>query len=198
MDNNSSGNATNVGLGATANATYQLGFHFSNTTGLQQQDAKLADGPSIGSVDVSKDSAQVFETTALAIKGHDQGTYYGSVQWGWRTDAAGSHTKIPFRVVSEGVPSSTYLKAAGMWNTTKSSNGADTVDLPLADVKLINNVSGVNIGLGPMYTHLPFGTRVVEEPAFVSMTQTRIRVVDGPFIGEVGFVNNSDLSDERT
>lgn len=201
MDNNSTSNPTRVGLGSrdsNANATYQLGFHYRNKSGLQKQDARLADGPSIGSVDVSKNSAQIFETAALALKGHDQGTYFGSVQWGWRTDASGNHTKIPFRVVSEGVPSSTFLKAAEKWNTSKSSSNAATLDLPLVDVKVISNVAGVQFGLGPVYTTLPFGTRVRALPTFVSMTETMIEVVDGPFIGETGVVNNSDLSDERS
>lgn len=89
------------------------------------------------------------------------------------------------------------MKAAQVWNTSKSSAGKDTIDLPIVDVKLISNVAGVNIGLGPMFTHLPFGTRVQELPTFVSMVDTAIRVIDGPFIGETGTVLNSDLSDER-
>lgn len=163
----------------------------------KKQDAILKDNPSIGSVDVSKSSAQIFETAALAIKGNQKGTYYGSVQWGWQTDAAGNHSKLPFNVISQGVPTSTFMKSAEIWNASKSASGEDTLDLPIVDVKVISNPAGVNIGLGPVYTNLPMGTRVVEMPGFPSMTETYIRVVDGPYTGETGKVNNSDYRDER-
>ena len=35
------------------------------------------------------DSRHIFETTAVATKGKQSDTYYGSVRWGWRTDAKG-------------------------------------------------------------------------------------------------------------
>ena len=96
LDNNTTSKATKVGLSRldpNANATYQLGYNYKDSSNaLKNKAAILADGPSIGSVDVSKNSAQYFETTALAIKGNQQGTYYGSVQWGWETDNAGNHT----------------------------------------------------------------------------------------------------------
>ena len=58
--------------------------------------------------------------TALAIKGAQAGTYYGSVRWGWRTDAAGAHTKVDLAKVTEGIPSSTFLKAGAIWNASKT------------------------------------------------------------------------------
>src|SRR5690606_39791466 len=76
--------------------------------------------PTRRSSDLTK---QIFETTALAIKGAQAGTYYGSIQWGWKTDNAGTHTKIPFQAVSEGVPSSSFLKAAELWNASTDSTG---------------------------------------------------------------------------
>ena len=51
-----------------------------------------------------KNSRQIFETTALATKGAQAGTYYGSVRWGWRTDAAGAYTKLPLEKVARGDP----------------------------------------------------------------------------------------------
>lgn len=47
----------------------QYGYRYSSGATLNEQEAKLKDGPSIGSVDVSKNSTQVFETSALALKG---------------------------------------------------------------------------------------------------------------------------------
>jgi hypothetical protein len=176
----------------------QHGYHYTDPVSktLKEQDAKLIDTPSIGSVDMSKDSSQIFETAAIATKGVQAGTFLGSVKWGWNTDAAGNHTKVDFKVVSEGVPSSTFLKAGEIWNATKSSTGADTVDLPLPDVKIISNAAGVDIQGGKI--HLGPGARVIDLGALVSMTHKMIRVVDGPFVNEVGWVPNADVSDERS
>ncbi|MCP4366860.1 MAG: DUF4157 domain-containing protein [Deltaproteobacteria bacterium] len=192
MDNNPSGGALRLGV----NATYQLGYHYKSGKTLKKQNAMLFDGPTRSGA--AKDSRHIFETTALAIKGTQSGAYYGSVRWGWRTDSKSNFTKIPLQVVSQGVPSSTFMKAAEIWNASKTSTGSNTVDLPIKDVKLISNFAGVDIGLGPVYIHLPKGTRVVEMPGFPSMTETYIRVVDGPYTGKTGKVPNSDLVDERS
>lgn len=64
------------------------GFHFTDGSGaLKQQDALLNDDTGLNNGATS--SAQIYETTALAIKGNQKDSYYGSVEWGWRTDAAG-------------------------------------------------------------------------------------------------------------
>lgn len=174
------------------------GWHYTDSANrLQEHDAKLIDAPAIGSVDVRKNSSQVFETAAVATRGKQAGTYYGSVQWGWQTDATGNHTLLPFRVISQGAPSSTFFKAAQIWNAGTSATGAATVDLPIVDVKLISNPAGVSIASGTGTTLLPRGTRVQEIPTRVSLTHTMIRVVDGPFVGQTGWVPNGDLSDER-
>ncbi len=195
VDNNSTANPLQLGVTGGGNATYQLGYRYKSGGSWISKDAMLFDGPTMGNV--AKNSRQIFETTALAIKGSQVNTYYGSVQWGWRTDAAGNFSKVSFQVVSQGVPSSSFMKAAGLWNASKTSTGKNTVNLPLEDVQLISNLTGVDIGLGPVFTHLPFGTRVVVQPGLPSMTESFIRVVDGPFTGETGQVLNSELSDER-
>jgi hypothetical protein len=60
---------------------------------------------------------QIFEATALAIEGPMAGTYFGSVEWGARTDATtGTPTIIPFRVVSQGVPTQQFMASAANGN----------------------------------------------------------------------------------
>lgn len=111
----------------------QHAFHFKDATrALKQQDGLLKDAPA--RTGAHKDSRHMFETTAVATKGAQSGTYYGSVRWGWRTDAGGAFTKVPLAKVSDGVPSSTFMKAAELWNPATSSTGAAHVDLPLVDV----------------------------------------------------------------
>ena len=63
-------------------------------------------------------SGKVFETTALAIDGAQKGTYYGSVSWGLKTDAAGKLSKVDVAKVSEAVPSQNFMAAAKLWNAS--------------------------------------------------------------------------------
>lgn len=180
----------------------QHGFHYKDKANtLKEQDAELKDTPMRAGA--QKDSRHIFETTALATKGTQTGTYYGSVRWGWRTDAKGAFTKLPLEKVSDGVPSSTFLKAAGIWNPGKSSTGADNVDLPVPDVKLTSAMMTellLPVPMAPIM--LPMGTRLQVLQEFVAPLLTgRVKVVDGPHTGAVGDVDGGDWStivDERT
>jgi hypothetical protein len=77
-------------------------------------------------------SRQVFETTALAVEGAQAGTFYGSVRWGWESDAANNATLVPLGIVSAGVPTAGFRAASAAWNANPTSTGADTIDLPIA------------------------------------------------------------------
>ncbi|QHI34913.1 hypothetical protein IMCC3317_02580 [Kordia antarctica] len=143
LDNNTTANPTKVGLtklDPTSNATYQLGYNYTDAGGTHKNKAAiLSDAPSVGSVNMSSNSSQIFETTALAIKGNHEGTYYGSVRWGWKTNAKGLHSIIPFKVLTKELPSPTFMKAAKIWNNSKNSAGADTLDLPVQWPATIHN-----------------------------------------------------------
>jgi hypothetical protein len=107
----------------------QHGWHYRDASGApQHQDAILRDKPVLRIP--AKNSGQIFETTALAIKGHQEGTYYGSVKWGWETDEDGTLTQLPLSVHAMGVPSATFMRAAELWNKATTSKGAATIDLP--------------------------------------------------------------------
>jgi hypothetical protein len=99
---------------------------------LKHQDATLID--KARRPHAQKDSRQIFEVAALATKGVQAGTYYGSVRWGWRTDGAGKLTKIDLQKVSDGVPSSSLIKAAGLWDEGTSSTGAANVKLGAPEI----------------------------------------------------------------
>lgn len=167
---------------------------------LVEKDAKLNDAPKIRSVDVSKSSGQIFETAALAIKGNQAGTYYGSVRWGWRTDDAGNFAKLPLVAVSQGVPSSTFMKSAEMWNASKSSTGADTVDLPIVDVKITTAPITAQYPpgfIGPPL-QIPAGTRVqIIRNATPPSTNGQIKVVDGTFTGRTLDATPADMANLR-
>ena len=131
----------------------------STTKTPPKQVAKLFDEPTL--FGAAKNSAQLFETTAIATKGTQSGTYYGSVKWGWRTDGKGNHTIIPLAKVSDGVPSSSFMKSAELWNASKDATGAETVDLPTVDVKLIiAGGSDIYDDSGVINSFIPANTRV--------------------------------------
>ena len=82
-------------------------------------------------------SGKLFETTALAIDGAQKGTYYGSVSWGLKTDAAGKLSKVDVAKVSEAVPSQNFMAAAKVWNASTARGTLVTAadDTPVYDSK---------------------------------------------------------------
>jgi len=56
------------------------GFRYTDGSGaLKEQDALLNDDTGLNNG--ATDSAQIYETTALTIKGNQKDSYYGSVEW---------------------------------------------------------------------------------------------------------------------
>ena len=76
-------------------------------------------------------SGQIFETTALALAGTQEGTYYGSVKWGWKTDAEGDFQILPLTVISMGSVSETFVKAAKKWNEVHNTKMYSNRKLPI-------------------------------------------------------------------
>ena len=184
---------------AAGNQFGQHGFRFKDAGGrLKQQSAILIDTPRRPGA--GRNSRHIFEATALALKGAQTGTYYGSVRWGWRTDSKGVFSKLPLTKVSEGVPSATFLKAAQIWNASKTSTGADTIDLPVVDVKVTTAaITGVYPpGFIGAPLAIPAGTRVqILQNAAPPNTNGRIKVVDGPFTGQTLEIRPADMANLR-
>ena len=178
----------------------QHGWHYKDKANkVQHQDAKLIDTPIRSGA--QKDSRHIFETTALATKGVQAGTYFGSVRWGWRTDGAEAFTKIDLQKVSDGVPSSTFLKAASIWNPGKSSTGAANVDLPIPDVKVTTGPVSLVLPVPLLDIALPVGTRLqIVQDLVGPVLNGKVKVVDGPHTGMTGEVCAAEwslISDER-
>ena len=178
----------------------QLGYHYMDAAKApKHQDATLIDTPM--RPNAQKDSRHIFETTALATKGAQSGTYYGSVRWGWRTDAKGAFTKLPLEKVSDGVPSSTFLKAAGIWNPGKSSTGKDNLDLPIPDVQVTSGPVTLRPPVPMADIALPLGTRLVIVNQIIGpLAGGTVKVVDGPHTGVTGDVDGpewANIKDER-
>ena len=175
----------------------QHGWRYTDASGtLKKQDALLKDRSQLFST--RKESSQIFETTALAVKGAQEGTFYGSVQWGWEKDVTDTVKKLPLSLVSQGVPSATFGRASELWNKGKTSEGKDTIDLPLVSVKLI---TGANAQLfaRPLDaqsvmapgTPLPVGTRfrILRDVQYVWANPIlQVEIVDGPLTGQRGYI----------
>ena len=195
-------NASSTSLTDAADARFgEHGHHYTDATkGPQDKSAWLGDGPRRANAE--KDSRQIFEVAALATKGAQAGTYYGSVRWGWRTDSAGAFTKVDLATVSEGVPSSTFLKAGAIWNASKTPGGGkDTVDLPLPDVHVTTGPVTLKPPIPMVDIALPVGTRLqIITQAIGPSADGTVKIVDGPHTGITGDVSAPEwvnLQDER-
>jgi hypothetical protein len=167
----------------------------------QKQDAILKDTPQQNGVE--KNSSNIFEVAAVALSGTQKDTYYGSVRWGWKTDAAGNHTKIPFEVISQGVPTSSFLKAGELWNNGKTTSGAETIDMPTVDVQVASEDINQFLPSGTMgpAAQIKKGTRLqVIDPWHAPLLAGTVKVVDGPMTGttlQVGYQDWGKITDER-
>jgi hypothetical protein len=168
----------------------------------------LKDTPTLPSA--LKESSQVFETTALAVKGVQEGTFYGSVQWGWEKDAAGNVTKLPLTLVSTDVPSSVFATTSEIWNKAKTSKGEETIDVPIVTGKY-TNTPGVWLVSNPSKPKTTLTGKLAENTR-LEVTDTgakqsfnkgptkwwKTTVVDGTHIGKVGWIMQTLLSDKKT
>jgi hypothetical protein len=94
------------------------GWRFTDGAGkLQKRNALLKDTPKLSSARVR--SGQKFETTALAVQGTQEGTYYGSVSWGWQKDAAGLVTRLPLTRVSKDAPTNPAVEVGKLTKNTR-------------------------------------------------------------------------------
>jgi hypothetical protein len=174
----------------------QHGWRYADRDGTPHvQDAVLGDSPFM--TDPGPNSGQVFETTALAVRGAQKGTYYGSVQWGWTTDAKGIYTQLPLTRVSEDAPSAVFAEAAALWNDTPTSEGEPALALPSATI--MSSVGGI-LMQAPSLTAARIGPlgaadrlEVTDQPASGSPATRsegwrRVTVLDGPLAGRAGWV----------
>jgi Domain of unknown function (DUF4157) len=151
----------------------ELGCRYSEDGQLKQVDARLNDKPGLPSTFPSgrptTETSQVFETTALAVKGVQTGTYYGSVLWGWIKDAGGNMRKLRLTRVSEDRPSQKFTHASLVWNQSTTMTGRKSIPLPV---------------VSRQYTHAP-GTSLVANPSepmtsYIALLQknTKLQVID--------------------
>jgi predicted ThiF/HesA family dinucleotide-utilizing enzyme len=147
---------------------------------------------------------QKFEVTALVLDGPMANTYLGSIEWGWRSDAAhnASLDPDPIRMVSAGAPTTAFMDAARKWNAATftdptTSTVHNTVDLPIlnddlnsgmtraADRTTANLIAWINMvnfqlsnmAAGADRTNKEFEKRALEAELRTRSLQATVRVV---------------------
>ena len=130
--------------------------------------AQLRDRPRRTIAFVGQEWRQTFEATALVLDGPMRNTYLGSIEWGWRVNAAGNASldPNPIRLVRAGVPTSDFMEAAAVWNAatfTDPTSGTvhDTVDLPTTSGAVLG--SGMDIARNRNTRYLLSRIAVVED-----------------------------------
>ena len=92
-------------------SAYGMRYRFS-----KNKPATLWDEPSSVLGKVSKE----FETSAVVLEGRREGTYLGSVGWGYKFEPGHSGPeKLPFRKLTDGNPTVEFMAAAQKWNDQK-------------------------------------------------------------------------------
>jgi hypothetical protein len=186
------------------------GYHHVDSKGvLAHREALLKDKPRLLKTRVNP--SQVFEDTAIAVTGVQTGATYGSVQWGWKTDAAGNAVKIPLTKVSDDTPSVGFKQAEALWNKSKDSAGNDLIKFFTASRMFVqaDDTPLVSDPADPAKTELarlPKNARIevinkgVWEPfnaGAASIKWWNITVTDGADVGKTGWVQSNQLGNAK-
>jgi len=185
----------------------EIGWHYKDAGGNpQNHDAMMHDEPDLTSGDVytkasdvmSQEWSQQFETSALAIAGHQKGTVYGSVEWGWKRSVSDERTHLSeFKTKSETVASPTFMEAAKLWNVSVTTEKKATIDLPV-DVHVTSKSAGLwdSPDQGRMIATLtkdtPLGRTAKVDPKG-RIWWASVIVTGGPNVGKTGWVKEVDL-----
>ncbi len=174
------------------------GWRFVDKKGKENKlSAQMNDQPQIPGHGAN--AKQIFETTAMAFSGHQAGTYYGSVKWGWQTNAKGKFSKLPFTLLSNDVPTATFAEAAGLWNAAKNASGAAHIRLPVAlgrwtivdDTQIVKNPAkavATELAKVAKNTRVEVTTKGVSEKFNKGKDKWwKVTVTEGPQIGLVGW-----------
>ena len=185
----------------------EIGWHYKDAGGTpQNHDAMMHDEPNLNSGDVytkasdvmSQEWSQQFETSALAIAGNQKGTFYGSVEWGWKRGVFDERTHISeFKTKSETVASPTFMEAAKLWNVSVTTDNKATIDLPV-DVHVTSKSAGLwdspDQGriIATLTKDTPLGRTAKVDPKG-RIWWASVIVTGGPNVGKKGWVKEVDL-----
>jgi hypothetical protein len=190
----------NTLAGPTPNLEYtDIGFHFHDTDGsLKTKNPMFHDTPNL-TTPPEIEQEQEFETAAVALKGNQEGVYYGSVEWGWYKYPSQNIPKLKeFKVRSKDAPSGVFQRAGQMWNVSTTTDGKPSIQVPGMDMSRILTATTLFEGAGE-------GKKMGQLSKDVRVGQTDLRgpgshsqwvnvvVVDGALAGKRGWVARLDI-----
>ena len=152
----------------------------------KEADAILKDTPRLGGR--GNNSKQVFESAALAVEGRQQGSYMGSVQWGWEVDGAGKYKKLDLTLQSKDIPSQGFMNAAKGWNAGTALGTLKTTGSP---TNVYDATWGVAFTVAKDTTVTRIGPVLHNNEVY-----NEVNVVDGPQAGQSGYVKVADMQDQ--
>jgi hypothetical protein len=186
-------NAASGKKGVKYDGMGQYGHRKKSGATWETKPAELDDWPTRPGSVGAKNAGQYFETTALAIEGTQKDCYYGSVQWGWERDAAGTFKLVDFKAVTQGTPSANFLAAVKQWNASKTSANEETIDLPPGtQVYKTNKAMEVLAGTEKINLPVPTRVRIVSKGA-AATDPWKVTIIDGPHINKVVSVDGTTL-----
>lgn len=183
LSQNTTASPINVG----GNTTYQIGQPKDADKG--KRAAQLYDKALGGG---KKRESKMFETTALAIEGTDNGKYYGSVKWGFKmegTDAAPTVTKMDIVEASKGNPTDNFTEAAKLFNAAKIRGKIEVIKVGGATVTKLDGTEE-NLAIGKKLKQL--NTVMLDD---LPAVQAEILNDDGTGSGKIVYIKNSDVKD---
>ena len=184
------------------------GWRFVDKKGKENKlSAQMNDAPALPGHGAN--AKQIFETTAMAFSGHQTGTYYGSVSWGWETNAKGKFHRLPFTLLSSDVPTGTFATAVGLWNASKNVSGAAHMRLPMA-LGRWTSIDGTQVVKNPAKAVDTELAKLVKNTRVEVTTKGssekfnkgkdhwwKVTVTQGPQIGLVGWSLAGSLADKK-
>ncbi len=91
---------------------------------------------------------QSFETTAVCLNGPMKDDYLGSVEWGYTYGPNDEGKVLPFKKISDGMPTKKFIEAVAQWNKAKipQDHGPDVDTVKLPEKERIGNDKALSLG----------------------------------------------------
>ena len=112
-------------------SNYQLGYRYNTWFGKvdNTREAILWDQPNVPTG--AAGTEMIFEIAAVSIKGPQKGTFYGSVEWGFKIRGTSDDPQIDLvgpSIISQGTPSDSMMELAEIWNNKPTIIGGKEQD----------------------------------------------------------------------
>jgi uncharacterized protein YgiM (DUF1202 family) len=111
----------------------------------------------------------------------------GSVEWGWRIDAAGKFTKLPLKKINDAVPTADFMAAAKQWNKWATQGTIKTTPDP---------TQVYTAAFAPDFTvDKDTSVQVTGTDVHANEIYNNVTIQAGKEIGKSGLIKTNDMRD---